>query len=363
MTSGARVPTRASAPRGSASPPPPPHPPLPPPVTSRPLAVVAFGGNALLRPDDDGTVEEQLRRADEAAGWLVELARRGHDLVVVHGNGPQVGQVMIQMEEAATKIPPATLDVAVAQTEGGVGYLLELALRNRLWAEGLDREVSTLLSLVVVDRGDPAFAAPSKPVGPFFSRYRADFLQRHLGWQMIEDSGRGWRKVVASPRPVEILGVPAVSDLLGRGNLVIAGGGGGIPVVRERDGRLAGIEAVIDKDRTSALLARELAADLFIVLTGVARVMKNFGRKNQQPLPVLPLSEARRLLDRGQFPAGSMGPKIESSIEFVAATGRKALITDIAHLTAALAGASGTLVVPDPPHYSARSAAPRHPRR
>jgi carbamate kinase len=314
---------------------------------ARPLAVVAFGGNALLRPEDHGTVAEQRRRAEDCAGWLVEFVRRGFDLVVVHGNGPQVGQVLIQMEEAATKVPPGTLDFAVAQTEGSMGYLLELALRNRLEAERMHLEVAALLTLVVVDADDPGFRAPSKPVGPFFSRYRAEALERELGWRMLEDSGRGWRKVVASPLPQEILGVGPVRDLLGRGNLVIAGGGGGVPVVRRPDGSVAGVEAVIDKDRTSALLSRELKADLFIILTGVPRVMKNFGKKNQEELPVLGLSEAKRLLARGQFPPGSMGPKIEAAIDFVAATGRRVLITDIEHLSAALEGESGTLIVTD----------------
>ncbi|MGH9362835.1 MAG: carbamate kinase, partial [Thermoanaerobaculia bacterium] len=281
---------------------------------ARPLAVVAFGGNALLRPEDHGTVEEQQRRAADCAGWLIEFVRRGFDLVVVHGNGPQVGQVLIQMEEAATKVPPGTLDLAVAQTEGSMGYLLELALRNRLEAERMHLEVATVLTLVVVDGDDPGFREPSKPVGPFFSRYRAEVLQRELGWQMLEDSGRGWRKVVASPQPLEVLGVGPVRDLLTRGNIVIAGGGGGVPVVRRPDGTVAGVEAVIDKDRTSALLSRELKADLFIILTGVPRVMKNFGKKNQEELPVLGLSEARRLLARGQFPPGSMGYLLELAL-------------------------------------------------
>lgn len=323
------------------------EPPLP--LARRSLAVVAFGGNALLTPEDHGTVAEQLARAEQAASWLVELARRGHDLVIVHGNGPQVGQVMIQMEEAATKIPPGTLDVAVAQTLGSMGYLLELALRNRLRDVQGEREVTTVLSMVVVDRDDPGFTSPTKPIGPFFSPYRAEALQRELGWTMIEDAGRGFRKVVASPRPQEILGVAAISDLVAQGHIVIAGGGGGIPVVRDRDGALSGVEAVIDKDHTSSLLARELAADLFLLLTGVPQVYERFGKKNQQALPVLPLSEARRLLKRGQFPKGSMAPKIQASIDFVAATGRKALITDIEHLPEALSGKSGTVLVPDPP--------------
>jgi carbamate kinase len=257
-----------------------------------------------------------------------------------------VGQVLIQMEEAATKVPPGRLDVAVAQTEGGMGYLLELALRNRLRTARLDCEVSTVLSLVVVDRDDPAFENPTKPIGPFFSRYRAQVLRRQLKWQMVEDAGRGWRKVVASPQPIEVLETGAIRELLARDHLVIAGGGGGIPVVRKKSGQLAGVEAVIDKDRTSALLAKELGAELFVTLTGVPQVMKNFGKKNEEPLPVLPVAEARRLLGRGQFPAGSMGPKIESAIDFVAATGRRALITDVEHLAAALAGKSGTVIVP-----------------
>ena len=313
----------------------------------RPLAVVAFGGNALLTHEDEGTMEEQRRRAEEAAVWLAEFVRLGNDLVVVHGNGPQVGQVLIQMEEAATKVPPGSLDVAVAETEGSMGFLLELALRNRLRAAALPVEVSTLLSLVVVDADDPGFREPTKPVGPFFPRFRARALEREHGWRMTEDAGRGWRKVVPSPRPLEVLGLEGVRELLRRGRLVIAGGGGGIPVVRAADGALAGVEAVIDKDRTAALLARELRADLLVILTGVPCVMKHFGRKNEQRLPELDPRAARRLLARGEFPPGSMGPKIEAAVEYVEATGRRALITDIEHLEAALRGEAGTVVLPD----------------
>ncbi len=313
------------------------------PSLLRPLAVVAFGGNALLEPDDHGTIEEQRVHAEEAAQWLVELARRDHDMVVVHGNGPQVGQVLIQMEEGATKVPPGTLDIAVAETEGSVGFLLETALRNRFAAEGIAREVVTLLSIVVVDRDDPGFVQPTKPVGPFFPRFRAAALERDHGWRMVEDAGRGWRKVVASPRPLEVLGAPALRHLLARGHVVIAGGGGGIPVIREGLA-LVGVEAVIDKDRTAALLARELAADLLIILTGVPQVVKNFGRKNAQPLDTLSVREARRLLGMKHFPPGSMGPKIEAAADFVEATGHEAVITDIAHLAEALVRRHGTRI-------------------
>lgn len=313
----------------------------------RPLTLVAFGGNALWQPNDLGYVDEQWKRAAAAAEWLVEVVELGHDLLIVHGNGPQVGQVLIQMEEAATKVPPGTLDVAVAQTEGSMGYLLELALRNRLREIGSEAEVATLLTLVVVDGDDPGFEEPTKPVGPFFSSYRASVLKRQLGWKMVEDAGRGWRKVVASPRPLEVVAVDVVRGVLARQAVVIAGGGGGIPVVRGGDDGLTGVEAVIDKDRTAALLARELRADAFVNLTGVPQVMKNFGKKNEQPLDRLTVKQAERLAAEGHFPHGSMGPKIEAAVDFVRATGNHAVITDIGNLHEALAGDAGTRVVPD----------------
>ncbi|MDX1644549.1 MAG: carbamate kinase [Thermoanaerobaculia bacterium] len=313
----------------------------------RPLTLVAFGGNALWQPKDLGYVDEQWKRAAAAAEWLAEVVELGHDLLIVHGNGPQVGQVLIQMEEAATKVPPGTLDVAVAQTEGSMGYLLELTLRNRLREIGSPAEVATLLSLVVVDRDDPGFEEPTKPVGPFFSRYRANVLERQLGWTMVEDAGRGWRKVVASPRPLEVVAVEVVRGALAREAVVVAGGGGGIPGVRDDDGSLRGVEAVIDKDRTAALLARRLKADAFVNLTGVPQVMKNFGKKNEQPIARLTLKQADRLAAQGHFPRGSMGPKIEAAMDFVRATGNQAVITDIDNLRDALAGEAGTRVVPD----------------
>lgn len=322
------------------------------PRRSRPIALVAFGGNALLEPGDVGTVAEQQHRAADAARWLIGLVRGGHDLVIVHGNGPQVGQVLIQMEEAATKVPPATLDVAVAQTEGSMGYLLELALRDELHRLADPREVTTVLSMVIVDGADPGFATPSKPIGPFFSRYRAEALRREHGWHVVEDAGRGWRKVVASPRPLEILGVPAVSGLLAAGHVVIAGGGGGIPVVREPDGNLRGVEAVIDKDRTAALLAKALDADLFVILTGVPHLMRNFGKRNAIPVPLLSVRRARQMLAAGHFPPGSMGPKVEAAIDFVQATGRTVIITDTAALPSAVAGAGGTRIVARLPQSS-----------
>jgi len=311
----------------------------------RPLTVVAFGGNALLTSDDDGTVEEQQRRAAEAATWLVDLALKGDDLLLVHGNGPQVGQVMIQMEEAVTKVPPGTLDVAVAQTQGSLGFLLSLALHNRLRDAGLERQVNTVLSLTVVDAQDPGFSNPTKPVGPYFSRYRARSLQEEHGWKMKEHPKRGWRKVVASPRPLEVMGVDTIRTLLAHRGIVIAGGGGGVPVVRRADGRLVGVEAVIDKDWTASILARELDANLLVIVTDVPAVYKNFGKKNQRAIGQIKAFEARALMDKGDFPEGSMKPKVEAAIDFVDATGRPVVITDSANVTAAFQGTAGTRIV------------------
>lgn len=310
----------------------------------RPLAVVAFGGNALLQAEDKGTVSEQLRRADEAAEWLAGLVDRGWRLLIVHGNGPQVGQAMIQMEAAVDKVPPGTLDLAVAETQGSMGYLLELALRNRFSRDGISAEPVCVLSQVVVDADDPGFENPTKPVGPHFSEARARVFEREHGWQMKEGE-HGWRKVVPSPRPLEILGIQAVRELLGGQRVVIAGGGGGIPVVRD-NGTCHGVEAVIDKDHTASLLARSLEADLFLILTNVARVKRDFGTPNEQELPVLGHEEARELLSQGQFPPGSMGPKVQAAVDFVAATGRRVVITDIGNVHGAVDGSAGTAIVP-----------------
>lgn len=314
------------------------------------LAVVAFGGNALLRSEDRGTQEEQIARAKQAARWLAEIVRLGYKLIVVHGNGPQVGNILVQAEEASTKIPPQTLDVCVAQTEGSIGFLLQLAIRNRLESIGLGAsvsgEVATILTEVEVDGNDPAFKRPTKPIGPFFTRYRAEALERDLGWTMREDAGRGWRHVVPSPKPLRILNVGTISRMLETAAVVVAAGGGGIPVVRGRDGQWRGIEAVIDKDYASALLAAELKADLFVILTGVAKVAIDFGQPTQRDVERMTIGEAEKHLAAGQFPAGSMGPKIESAIQFVRASGQQVLITDVEVLREALEGKDGTLIVP-----------------
>lgn len=311
------------------------------------LAVVAFGGNALLRAEDRGTQEEQIARAKQAARWLAEIVRHDYKLIVVHGNGPQVGNILVQAEEASTKIPPQSLDVAVAQTEGSIGFMLQQAIRNRLESIGLSGDVVTILTEVEVDAADPAFKRPTKPIGPFFTRYRAEALERDLGWTMREDAGRGWRHVVPSPRPLRIMNVATIRRTTDAAAVVIAAGGGGIPVVRGRDGQWRGIEAVIDKDFASSLLAKEMNAELFIILTGVAKVAIDFGKPSQRAIDRMTVSEAEAYLGQGQFPPGSMGPKIEAAVQFVRGCGRQVLITDVEHVREAIEEKDGTFIVPD----------------
>jgi len=310
----------------------------------RPLAVVAFGGNALLPPDGDGTLAEQQRMAEEAARRLLPVLNRGYELIVVHGNGPQVGNILIQVEESAERIPPQTLDVCVAQTQGSMGFLLETALTNVLGSAGFSKEIVTIVTTVEVDAADPAFLKPTKPIGPFFDRERAEALAKSRGWSIVEDAGRGWRKVVASPRPKAIRNTEIVAWLVNRGKIVIAGGGGGVPVVFDDSGRMRGVEAVIDKDYVASLLAANLAADLFVVLTGVPQVYQDYGKPTQKALASLDVAQARALYDAGQFPKGSMGPKIDAALKFVEAGGREVLITDAESLSAALEGKTGTYV-------------------
>jgi len=310
----------------------------------RPLAVVAFGGNALLPPDGDGSQAEQQRLAEEAARWLLPILNRGFEVIIVHGNGPQVGNILIQVEEAAQRIQPQTLDVCVAQTQGSMGFLLETALANVLGPAGFAKEIVTIVTTVEVDAADPAFGKPTKPIGPFFDRARAEELAQSRGWAIVEDAGRGWRKVVPSPRPKAIRNTEIIAWLVNRGKIVIAGGGGGVPVVIDDAGRMRGVEAVIDKDYVASLLAANLAADLFVVLTGVPQVYRDFGKPTQKALASVSASEARVLYDAGQFPKGSMGPKIDAALKFVEAGGREVLITNAESLSAALDGKSGTYV-------------------
>jgi carbamate kinase len=309
------------------------------------IALIAFGGNALLPENQRGLQEEQMRNAQNAAKLMVHIVKKGYELIIVHGNGPQVGNLLIQMEEAVTKIPPFTLEVCDAMTEGSMGYMLERAIINELRTRSQDKEVATLVTQVIVDREDPAFQNPSKPVGPFYSKYRAQMLAKEKKWMMFEDAGRGYRKVVPSPKPIDVVSKWIIRDLVQAGRVVIAAGGGGIPIIINGRGLFKGMEAVIDKDYVASLIAREVKVDLFIILTGIERVYLNFGTPKEQPIDVMTAAEAKEYLVQGQFPPGSMGPKIEAAVDFIQAGGEEVLITSASHLKAALIHRSGTRIV------------------
>ncbi|MDM7912922.1 MAG: carbamate kinase [Methanotrichaceae archaeon] len=302
-------------------------------------AVLAFGGNALLPDPRNPNAQEENARA--FADGLKLLLPKDAGMAVVHGNGPQVGMIMLRIEATRDRIPPESLDVLVAETQGSMGYLLTRALRSSF----LEREVAAVLTQVTVDPEDPGFKDPSKPIGPFYSEEEAVRLKLDREWKMAKVSGKGWRRTVASPMPKEIVEIHTIADAVSHGHVIIAGGGGGIPVFR-RGKLLQGVEAVVDKDFTASLLAIALQADRFVILTDVPHVSLGFGSAVEQPVHSMSADEAERLLDLGEFPPGSMGPKVKASILYARATGKKALITDLDHLADALEGQEGTWVMP-----------------
>ena len=295
--------------------------------------VVALGGNAVLRAGDRGTAAEQRARIRETCVALAPLLE--DDVVLTHGNGPQVGNELLRQERAAAEVPPLPLYLAVAQTQAEIGALLA----SELQATG--HRAACLLTHVVVAEDDPAFDRPTKPIGPFYERSHAESLERERGWTMVEDAGRGWRRVVPSPKPREVVEVVSIRELLASGAVAIAVGGGGIPVVR-RDDRLDGIDAVIDKDRASALLAVALGAERLVILTDVPALLRDFGTPDEESIEELSIEEAERLLP--ELPPGSMGPKVEAAVAFASGTGREALITSAESIPDALARRAGTRV-------------------
>jgi carbamate kinase len=307
-------------------------------------ALIAFGGNALLPKPRHGLQSEQIKHAEKAARLMIHIVHRGYDLIIVHGNGPQVGNLLIQMEESINKVPPFSLDICDAMTEGSMGYMMEKAIINELRKKSLDKEVVTLITQVIVDKDDPAFDSPSKPIGPFYSEYRARMLIREKKWKMMEDAGRGFRKVVPSPKPIDVVPKHVMHDLVRSGKIVIAAGGGGIPVIINGRGLFQGVEAVIDKDYTSGLIARETRTDLFIILTNVPQVYLNFGTPREKPILEMTVDEAKQQMAREQFPPGSMGPKIEAAIDYIEGGGKEVLITSASHLKAAMIQRSGTRI-------------------
>jgi carbamate kinase len=306
------------------------------------LIVAALGGNAIIKKGEQGTFSQQFRNTYDSMGYIAHLIRAGHQVVLTHGNGPQVGFIMIQVEAAAGKVPTAPLHVDVAQSQGSMGYMIAQSLINQLKEHGIDISVAAVMTQVLVNRDDRAMQHPTKPVGAFYTRQRAAELER-LGHIVVEDSGRGWRRVVPSPRPIRIIETDIIKELVQAGTIVVACGGGGIPVADE-NGTLTGVDAVIDKDLASSLLAIEIKAEVIMFLTTVDRVALNYGTPQQVDLERLTLDEAQQYLREGQFPPGSMGPKIEAAVEFVENGGERAVVCRPEHVVEALAGRAGTVI-------------------
>lgn len=307
--------------------------------------VVALGGNAITRDYEEGNIYQQFANTRRALVGIMELIRQGYRLAITHGNGPQVGQELIRVEEAEHLVPSVPLGVIVADLEGGMGYMIEQSLQNSLHLAGLEREVVTVLSQVIVDRNDPSILNPTKFVGPFYNREMAEQLRRQRGYQLREDANRGFRRVVPSPYPRTIVEANVIRRLIDDGVIVITAGGGGIPVYYEPDGRLEGVDAVIDKDLASAILALDIGAEELYILTAVDQVALDFATPEQRFLSTLTLEQARRYLGEGQFPAGSMGPKIEAAILFLERGGQRVIICSVENMVHAIRGRTGTQIV------------------
>jgi carbamate kinase len=308
--------------------------------------LIAVGGNSLIRAGQKGTDGEQLENARRTAAAIVGLIQRGSHLVITHGNGPQVGAALLRSERAADQVPGHSLDVCGAATQGEIGYMLTQSLRDELAASGVNVPVVSVVTQTVVSQADPAMQHPTKPIGPFYSRAEAEERRRSLGWQIVEDAARGYRRVVPSPEPVEIVELGVIRGLVKGGVLVVACGGGGIPVIR-CNGELKGVEAVIDKDRASALLASSLHADMFAISTDTDYVYLDFKKPNQRPLTHVTSAELKQHYASGHFPPGNMGPKVESVLRFLESGGKQAVITTYEHLCEAVDGTAGTSIFRD----------------
>jgi carbamate kinase len=306
--------------------------------------VVALGGNALLRRGAEDTYEEMYRAARGAAERIADIAADGWEVVVTHGNGPQVGRILIQQEAAAKQVHPMPLDVCGAESQGQIGYLLQVTIGDVFFERGMERPVVTILTLTRVRANDPAFRRPTKFVGPFFTEARARQLEERRGWSMRADPHGGWRRVVPSPKPYSIVETPVITQLVSSGAIVIASGGGGVPVI-EKGPRLIGKEGVVDKDLAAAILATEVAASVLLILTDVSKVQRGYGSLMPEDLDRITVEEARRLLKAGEFGAGSMGPKVDAAVRFVEAGSGRAVIADLEQSREALAGTAGTEIV------------------
>jgi carbamate kinase len=310
------------------------------------LAVVAIGGNSLIRDKDHLAIPDQYRAAAITAASIADMIEAGWNVIVTHGNGPQMGFILRRSELSIHEVAPVPMDYAGADIQGAIGYMFVTALRNEFRRRGIRREPVAVVTETLVDRDDPAFKDPTKPIGSHMSEAKAKELAARHGWVVKEDAGRGWRRVVASPLPRKIMDYEVIAHLAHSGYVVIGCGGGGIPVIEDRDGNIEGVEAVIDKDFASSLLARSIGAELLMVSTGVERVAINFNKPNQRWLDRMTVSEARRFYAKDHFDKGSMGPKIQALIEFLEDGGKRGLITNPPNIIGALAGKTGTLMVP-----------------
>ena len=310
------------------------------------IIVVALGGNALVQEGEKGTIGEQFANTRKSITGIVQCIKKGFDVVITHGNGPQVGNMLLRTELSRDTVPELPLGICVADTEGAIGYMIQQTMVNSLLKEQINKSVVTILTQVIVDKGDSAFRNPSKPIGPFFTADEAGEIINEKGWAMVEDSHRGYRRVVASPMPIKIVERESIKKLLVSGEVVIAAGGGGIPVIVEKDGFLEGADVVVDKDLASSVLALDIKADYLMMLTGVENVCLNYGESDQKPLGSITVEEAERYMAEGHFPPGSMGPKIQAAINFLKGGGESAFITAIDKVWEAIVGKTGTRIVP-----------------
>jgi len=311
------------------------------------LAVVAIGGNSLIKDEAHKSVPDQFDAVRETAVHITEMIAQGWNVIITHGNGPQVGFILLRSEYSRNLLHTVPLDSCGADTQGAIGYMIQQALHNEFLRRGIQRQSVTVVTQVLVDRNDPAMQNPSKPIGSFYKEEEARIKMAQEGWAMVEDAGRGWRRVVPSPLPQEIIERAAIETLIKSGFIVVAVGGGGIPVVRDEAGNLSGIEGVIDKDLASSLLAARLKADLLLISTAVEKASLNFKKPNQQDLNTISLSEARRYYNEGHFAKGSMGPKVRAIIGYLEQGGHAALITMPETIGKALSGQTGTWIMPD----------------
>ncbi len=310
------------------------------------IAVVAVGGNALIKDKAHKTVEDQFDAAKDTMSHIVDMIEKGWDVVITHGNGPQVGFILRRSDIARNELHEVPLDYCGADTQGAIGYMFQKALHNEFERRGMKKDAATVVTQTIVSKDDPAFQNPSKPIGSFMDEADAKTRAANEGWTVVEDAGRGWRRVVPSPKPVEIVEAPVIDALINAGIIVVAVGGGGIPVVEAKDGTIKGVDAVIDKDFGSSLLAVNLKADLFVISTAVEKVALNFNTPDEVWLDEMTVAEAKKYIEEGHFKPGSMLPKVQAIIKYLESGGKKALITDPAHIGEALEGKTGTWITP-----------------